>query len=272
MRIAALVDIHGNAPAFEAALDQIAKQRVDQIVIVGDIVLGAPDDVACWNLARDLGCPLVRGNADRYLAHYSTPEADPRWTTEQFGPLQWSVRQFSDEQRRQIGALPLTCRLAGVPDLLFCHSSPRSDMDEMRVYTPAAELEAIFADVPERIIVRGHNHNPEVRLWEDRTIITCGSVGAPIDGNPGAQYLLLEQRGNDWHIEHQRVPYDLDATLCRFEESGYLEAAGPIGRLMARSVATSTAQLVPFLRYYKRWSQESDITLAEAVEKFSRLY
>jgi len=43
MRIAVLSDIHGNIPAFEAAIEHAKKQRVDQIVIAGDLVIGAPD-------------------------------------------------------------------------------------------------------------------------------------------------------------------------------------------------------------------------------------
>ena len=130
----------------------------------------------------------------------------------------------------------------------------------------------MFAGVSERFCVRGHNHNPQVRLWGERVIITCGSIGAPVDFNPAAQYLLLEQHREGWRIRHQSVAYDIDATLRRFQETGYLEAAGPMGRLFIRSVATATNQIMPFLKYYRRWSAESDIPLSEAVERFLNLY
>ncbi len=47
MRIAAISDINGNAPAFEAVLEHVESQNVDQIIIGGDMVMGAPDSRAC---------------------------------------------------------------------------------------------------------------------------------------------------------------------------------------------------------------------------------
>lgn len=56
MRIAVLADIHGNLPAFEDALKHVSQQKVDQIILAGDIVNGSPDSKACWSLAMSLGC------------------------------------------------------------------------------------------------------------------------------------------------------------------------------------------------------------------------
>src|SRR5215210_4023778 len=129
MRLAILADIHGNLPAFHAALDDVARQQVDRIVLAGDVAAGAPDSAACWDLARSLGCPIVRGNHERYLAHFGTPQAHPLWATEQFGPLQWAVRQFTDAQRHAMMDLPLTLRLPDAPGVMFCHASARGDYD-----------------------------------------------------------------------------------------------------------------------------------------------
>lgn len=272
MRIAALSDVHGNLPAFEAALDHVAKQSVDQIVVVGDLVIGSPDSAACWKRASELGCPIVRGNTESFVAQYGTPDADPQWDTEQFGPLQWAVQQFSAAERKILGALPLTCKLSGVSDVLFFHSSPRSEWEDLRAYTPEDQLREIFTGTTERFLVRGHHHNPQVQLWEDYVIINCGSVGLPDDCKTVAQYLLLEQYRDGWRVRHQAVAYDVEATLRRFRETGYLEAAGPMGRLLMRQVATATVQVMPFLGYYKRWRAESEITLTEAVERFLNLF
>ena len=40
MKIAAIYDIHGNLPALEAVLSEIDRERVDVIVVGGDIVPG----------------------------------------------------------------------------------------------------------------------------------------------------------------------------------------------------------------------------------------
>ncbi|MBV9109692.1 MAG: metallophosphoesterase family protein, partial [Gemmatimonadetes bacterium] len=40
MRIAALYDIHGNLPALDAVLAEVAREAVDLLVIGGDVVPG----------------------------------------------------------------------------------------------------------------------------------------------------------------------------------------------------------------------------------------
>ena len=272
MRIAALADIHGNLQAFEAALEHVCGQRVDEIVLCGDITVGCADDLACWRLARDLGCVAVRGNAERYLADFGTDRADPRWSTERFRPLQWTVERFPLAEREQLAELPLTYSPSGHPEIVFCHGSPRRDGDQIKAYTPGDLLEPMFEGCDAQYIVRGHNHLPQVRWWEGRTIVTCGSVGLQVDFTPEAQYAVLELRGAAWHVTHHAVPYDVDAALRRLEETGYLPDAGPMGRLFARAVATATNQIMPFHRYYRRWQSEGEIELAEAVERFLRLY
>lgn len=268
MRLAILADIHGNVPAFEAALDHIAGQNVDQIVIAGDIVVGSPDSAECWRIAKSLGCPMLRGNHERYIAHYGTPQAPAIWSAEQYTPVQWAVAQFTAEERVEMGKLPLMLRLEGAPDLLLVHASARNDYDTVTMHTPEEELEAMFAGVSERYIVRAHNHVARTRLWGDKLIISNGSVGLPLDGYPTAQYLLAEQHAYGWHFHHQSVPYDVDATLRRFEETGYIEATGPMGALFLRELATATQHFVPFLRAYGRWSAEGAITLDAALERF----
>jgi putative phosphoesterase len=265
MRIAILADIHGNLTAFEAALEQVQSQQVDHLIIAGDIVLGAPDSAACWRLAESLSCTILRGNHERYVFDYGTPAADSSWATLQYAPLQWSAAQFSEAERQALRQLPLSIRLE---DLLIVHASLRNDRDSVTAYTADADLALMFPEVTERYIVRGHNHLCTVRPWREQFIITAGSVGLPLDGNPTAQYLLLEQHATGWHIHHQSVPYDIQATLRRFSETGYLETAGPMARLFLREVLTATPHFVPFLRLYRQWSQQEALTLEAALIRF----
>ena len=40
MRVAAIYDIHGNLPALEAVLQEIRQEKVDHIVVGGDVLPG----------------------------------------------------------------------------------------------------------------------------------------------------------------------------------------------------------------------------------------
>lgn len=268
MRVAVLADIHGNLLAFEAALAHVRAVRVDQIVILGDIVTGAPDSAACWQLARSLDCPMLRGNHERYVADFGTSRADPAWSTPQYAPVQWTMAQLSAEERTALAALPTHLRLPEFPDLLLVHGSLRSDADVLPAHTPAETLPAMFPDGDEGLILRAHDHVGATYLWGRRRIVTVGSVGLPLNGIPTAQYLLLAWRREGWHTAHQSVPYDLAAALRRFQQSGYLAEAGVLARLFQRELATASFQLVPFLRFYRQICTQEPVELEEGLRRF----
>jgi hypothetical protein len=175
---------------------------------------------------------------------------------------------MSQSERSELEALPLSWSSAEVPDIYFCHSSARNDADLIAPYTPVSELDAMFPQIEAQLVIRGHNHAPAVHLWGERKIVTSGSVGLTLDGIPTAQYVLITNRNGGWVVEHQSVPYDVDAAVQRFVDSGYLAEAGPMARLFHREVATASFQVVPFMRMYERWLAECDITLADAVSRF----
>lgn len=269
MRIAILADIHGNLLALKAALAHVAAERIDRIVVAGDVVVGAPDSRACWDLVKSLGCPILRGNHERYVFDFGTERAKPEWSTPQFGPVQAAVAQLGDAVRRELAALPATLRLQEAPDVLFVHGSARNDTDLIFPYTSDVELVPMFAGSAERWLIRGHNHYSGVHLWGERRIVTVGSVGLPLDGTPTAQYSVIERPAGaaDWSVQQYSVSYDVEAAVKRFADSGYLDEAGPMARLFMREVETAAFHVVPFLK----WRQtHAALPLAEAVEQFLR--
>ncbi|MFN8493294.1 MAG: metallophosphoesterase [Caldilineaceae bacterium] len=273
MRIAILADIHGNLPAFEAALAHARRLGVDQFIIAGDLVNGAPDSWQCWQLAQSLQCPILRGNHERYVFDLDEPHAPALWQTERFAPVRWTASQFVLKERQALRALPLSLRLPEAQDVLFVHASLRRDNDSIAAYTPEPELAAMFPESHESLIVRGHEHSCQVRLWDERAVVTAGSTGWALDeSQPAAQYLLIERRGHRWQFHHQAVAYDIGLTVERFHATGYLKAAGPMAHLMLREIVTASPQIVPFLRAYEHWSQQAPLSLHEGIERFFKIY
>jgi predicted phosphodiesterase len=268
MRIAVLADIHGNLAALEAALEAVQRMSPDRLVIAGDVVDGAPDSAACWELVKSLGCPVLRGNHERYVFDFGTERAAPEWSTPRFGPVQVTVEDMTPEQRSELSRLPLSWRDPDAPGVLVVHASTRADSDTVLPYTPPERIAEMFGepDLPP-LILRGHNHECATRAWNGRQIVTVGSVGLPLDGNPAAQFTVVDQTREGWEVRHHAVPYDVEATLRRFREVDYLTRSGPMGRLMIREVATASYHFVPFLRFYHRARQE-EMPLERAVECF----
>jgi predicted phosphodiesterase len=282
MRLVLIADIHGNLPALEAALAEIETLRPDRLVVAGDIVDGGPDSAACWRRVKALGCPVIRGNHERYVFDYGTPRADPAWTAPQFAPLRFARAELSAAEIAELAALPPHWSDPTLPDLLVVHASLRGDNDSIFPYTPDAHLDPMFEgiDPAVKLIVRGHNHACSTREWGARRIVTTGSIGLPQDGNPAAQFLVLEcgdsaapsgkaSAAREWVIRHRAVRYDVGATLRRFRESGYLDKAGPLGRLFYREMETGTHQIVPFLRFYgAARARGMQWTLEETLRRF----
>ena len=111
MRVAVLCDVHGNLPALEAVLAEVASLDVDRIVCGGDVVAG-PFPRECLDALVGLDAVFVRGNADRESPR--APEGTWEWIAGNLDPL--SVAFLHE--------LPQAVSLGGV---LYCHGSPRDD-------------------------------------------------------------------------------------------------------------------------------------------------
>jgi predicted phosphodiesterase len=263
MRLAVLSDVHGNLQALEAVLEHAQKQKVDQIIIAGDLVNVLPDSRACWDLVKSLNLPMVRGNHERYLAQFGTEKLD--WSGERFLPIAWTLKQFSSDERKTVEQLPLHLHL---DNLLVVHASFRDDYDTVMPNTPTDEVEKMFTGSYESFIVRGHNHNSFDLSFNNRHLESLGSAGLPLDGSPKADYVILEQTKTSWRVMRQEIDYDMDKAVKRFEKTGYLEEAGPMVKLFRQELLTSRWQLIPFWNEYKKWSHNETLTLGQAIDAF----
>ena len=52
MRLAIIADVHGNLPALEAVLADVAEQRVDRLIVNGDLANRGPDTLAVLERMR----------------------------------------------------------------------------------------------------------------------------------------------------------------------------------------------------------------------------
>ena len=119
-----------------------------------------------------------------------------------------------------MAAWPATLRLhvRGVGEALFCHATPRSDVEIFTRLTAEERLFAAFEAVTSPLVVCGHTHMQFDRTIRGIRVVNAGSVGMPF-GEPGAYWLLL---GPEIAPRHTR--YDLDAAAARIRASAYPQA------------------------------------------------
>jgi len=190
MPVAALYDVHGNLPALEAVLAEIPDEAT--IVVGGDVVAGGAYPSETLELLRALGERVLwaRGNADRELTPGEPGLAPP-------GALDETRRLLTDEQIEFLYRRPPTVQ---VDDVLFCHATPRNDIDVFTERTPEDRLTWIFETVDADVVVCGHTHSQFERTIAGKRVINAGSVGMPYEDAPGAYWLL--------DLEHRHTDYD----------------------------------------------------------------
>ncbi|HTK76690.1 MAG TPA: metallophosphoesterase family protein [Gemmataceae bacterium] len=206
MRVAALYDIHGNLPALDAVLDEIRREKIDRIVIGGDVVPGPmPRETIARIHELKIPTQFIRGNGDREIVSWRRgveSEAIPKPYRE---TMRWVARQLRDEDEQWLASWPETLRLEfpAVGEVLFCHATPRNDTEVFTRLTPEESLMQVFAGVGARVVVCGHTHMQFDRTIGGIRVVNAGSVGMPY-AEPGAYWLLL---GPEVTLRHTK--YDL---------------------------------------------------------------
>ncbi len=201
MRVAVVCDVHGNLPALEAVLAEIASLEVDRIVCGGDVVAG-PFPRECLDTLVGVDAVFLRGNADRESPR--APEGTWEWITSQLDPTSVArLREF-----------PLTVSLDGV---LYCHGSPRDDDEILTRVSSDDRFRAALEGVEERLVVGGHTHVQFERVVDGIRFVNAGSVGIPYEGRQGAFWALLE--GGEVELRH--TPYAVDTVAAAIRKSGY---------------------------------------------------
>jgi putative phosphoesterase len=207
--VAALYDIHGNLPALEAVLAEVPDDAT--IVVGGDTCAGGEQPSETLARLRALGDRVawLRGNSDRELTPGEAGLA-PEEVVEE------ARSKLSEEEIAFLHELPETQQ---VGDVLYCHASPRNDVDIFTERTPEERIAFLFEGLAVPTVVCGHTHTQYERTVAGIRVINAGSVGMPYEEEPGAYWLL--------DLAHRRTPYDgaeLKATreeaVAEFTERG----------------------------------------------------
>ena len=237
MRIAAIADIHGNLIALEAVLADIAREKPDLIVDLGDCVSGPLWPRETIELLATLKLPTIRGNHDRQVATLApeTMGASDRY----------AHGELEDRHLEHLKALPTSLPVA--PDVLAFHATPHRDdvylMDAVvsgrLVRAGLNDIEKRLGPTTARVILCGHSHRPDaVRLGNGALIVNPGSVGCPAyddpshqahvseSGTPHARYAIIDIQSNAAvNVAFKALNYPHEVAAQRAEANGRPEWA-----------------------------------------------
>jgi predicted phosphodiesterase len=198
VRVAALYDVHGNAPALEAVLAEV---DADVVVFGGDLVWG-PWPRECLELARARDARFVLGNTDRE-ALFDVDDPSGVWVQE----------RLDEDERAFVLGWPATVSLDGV---LYCHGTPRSDEEVVSPISPEERWQEALADVREETVVCGHIHFQYDERHAGRRVVNPGSIGRPTI-RATAWWAVLD----GGTVELRTTDYDVAATAEAIRASGF---------------------------------------------------
>ena len=212
--LALLYDIHGNLPALEAVLGDA--DDADEFLLGGDYATaGAWPRETVERLRELTGATWIRGNADRWLVErHDAPAAMDEIAAR-------TAELLGGELAAELAELP---ELAERGDTLFCHASPRSDMQSFGAEPGPLDTE-LLDGVTARRVVFGHTHVQFKREGSGGTeLLNPGSVGMPWDGDHRAAYAVID--GDQ--VKCRRVEYDWEASVAAVRDR--------VGELPARRI------------------------------------
>jgi predicted phosphodiesterase len=240
MITAVISDLHANLEAVEATFSDIARQKVDEVLCLGDLVGYFANPNECVELIRSRGVRCVMGNHDRVAAGLAEPT--------NFGEtarraILWTRQELSDDNRRFLAGLPMTLALG---ELLLVHGAltpePNVDLHVSSLARAEQSLTALRDRFSARICLFGHTHRPMLYRLDDSSarahkgegclslaghcLVNPGSVGQSRDADARASYVILDGE----NATFRRVEFARAATLAKASHAGLLYRQGPVRR------------------------------------------
>ncbi len=226
MRLALVSDQHGNDVAFRAALADVERLGVGEIVCLGDVVQGGTEPAQTLDRLAALGCETVLGNADAFLLEVPVEGPEPV-TERQLEVREWTLSQLSSSHYEQMHAFAPVVRreLDGVSLLLF-HGSPHSYDDVLLPELGGGALEP-FVGHDAALLAGGHTHLQWTRRIGDALYVNPGSVGISYDRHADppvlralAEWAFVTVADGAVGVEFRQVPYAVEDVQAAALQSG----------------------------------------------------
>ncbi len=275
MRIAILADIHGNLPALEAVVNDLQRQRPDQVCVAGDLINRCPWSNQVLDLVAAAEWRVLAGNHELVVQMLGAADCPPPLRDrERFADLWWTRGQLTPEHLAELARLPIQLHIAthGLPTIQVVHGVPGDPFVGFAPDMTDAQLTRHLMGGDAPVVLGAHTHCPLDRRVDGRRVLNPGSVGMPYNGDPRAQYLLLDAVGSEWRATFRQVEYDREVVRQAFVAQGLFDAYGPLGRLYLLTIESGEPWVSDFMHWVQHLAAETPPGLARAVSVYMAEY
>ena len=223
--LALFSDVHGNRPALEAVLADIAARGISRVHCLGDLVGYGPDPNGAIDLLRERGIPSLLGNYDEGVGwetggcgcFYADEEA------EKVGEASYAftVAEVTADNKAYLRGLPTEAHVAlGGKRIHLVHGSPRRINEYLLQERDQRTYQRLATAETGDVLAFGHTHQFWQRRFGGVLFVNVGTVGRPKDGDPRAGYAALTVAGTEVQAEWMRVAYDFEAVAAAVLAAG----------------------------------------------------
>jgi len=208
---AILSDIHGNLPALESVLEDMAKYNIDKVISLGDVSGYYPFINEVIELLRKHKAVNLIGNHDRYIIDNTEC---PRSTSAN-ACLSYQKSVITDENREWLSKSSASI-VSG--DTSYVHGGWDDPEDEY-LYKISPSY---FERFKQKYFFCGHTHvQKHIQLNKTQHFTNPGAVGQPRDGINTAAYCLFDETNGT--VTLGRANYDIDIVAKKMKELGFSE-------------------------------------------------
>lgn len=263
MKVAVFSDIHANQSALCACIDYLEKRKqngqepISAILLLGDYISDCPYPQRTmellYNLELRYPCYWLRGNREEYmLAYQENPNKDWKESSST-GSLLYTYNNLSRKEMDFFRSLPITDRIVfeGYQPLRICHGSLTDTRETL--YPNNGKPEYYLKRIEESYLLCGHTHRQCEVIWEGKRFWNPGALGMPFGVKGNTIFSILTATADGWDCEWVTIPYDIEAELRQFEESGLNRIANiyalvtRLGLIYGKNVLIETVTLAESL-------------------------
>ncbi len=218
MIIAILSDIHGNYSAFLRVLEELKREKVDKLLILGDLVgyYYHPDkilqDLEKWDYL------FIRGNHEEILKKMLDGEIDRELIKRKYGSgHDLAFKKLNSWQINKLVHSPnqLLIEIEGLK-ILMNHGSPHDP--HFYIYPDAAKkILDTACNVNADIVLIGHSHYQFIHIGKKSILLNPGSVGQSRSTGGVADWAIINTNNNV--IQLRSTFYDTSSLVNEIQKT-----------------------------------------------------